>query len=164
MNLVRTFLSLLLLAAVNLRAQPQATPAEKLTVLNGFKVELLYSPDKPKEGSWVAMAIDPKGRLIVSPQDKQPMVRITLADGKMAKMETIDLPIGSSMGLLYAFDSLYVSGKGPQGIGLYRLRDSDGDDLSDKYEFLLDGDTGEHDSHSVFLGPDNKLYCINGTF
>ena len=46
-------------------AAPEATPASKLSVLNGFKVELLYSPDKPTEGSWVAMAIDPKGRLIV---------------------------------------------------------------------------------------------------
>jgi len=164
MNLSRFTLSLLLLSTWSLQAQPQATPAEKLTVLNGFKAELLYSPDKPKEGSWVAMAIDPKGRLIVSPQDKQPMVRITLADGKLAKMETIDLPVGSSMGLLYAFDSLYVSGRGPQGIGLYRLTDTDGDDKYDHYDFLLPGESGEHGSHALVLGPDNMIYYINGNF
>src|SRR5216110_823287 len=117
---LRSFARFLYFAVLGLaQAAPEATPASKIAVLNGFKVELLYSPDKPKEGSWVAMTIDPKGRLIVSPQDKQPMVRITLAAGKISKMETIDLPVGSSMGLLYAFDSLYVSGRGPQGIGVY---------------------------------------------
>jgi len=164
MNFLRLSIVALLLSAANSRAQAQATAADKITVLNGFKVELLYSPDKPKEGSWVAMAIDPKGRLIVSPQDKQPMLRLTIADGKIAKMETIDLPVGSSMGLLYAFDSLYVSGRGPQGIGLYRLKDTDNDDKYDKYDFLLPGESGEHGSHALVLGPDNLIYYINGNF
>src|SRR2546423_15426715 len=100
-------------------AAPEATPASKITVLNGFKVELLYSPDKPTEGSWVAMATDPKGRLIVSPQDKQPLLRLTIADGKISNMAKIDLPVTSSMGMLYAFDSLYVSGRRPNGVRLY---------------------------------------------
>src|SRR2546430_7780530 len=145
-------------------AAPEATPASKITVLNGFKVELLYSPDKPTEGSWVAMAIDAKGRLIVSPQDKQPLLRLTIADGKIAKMEKIDLPVTSSMGMLYAFDSLYVSGRGPNGIGLYRLRDTDNDDQYDHFDFLLPGESGEHGSHALVLGPDKMIYYINGNF
>ena len=70
------------------------------------------------------MAIDPKGRLIVSPQDgKNNLLRITLSkQGQIEKMEKIDLPIGSAMGMLYAFDSLYVNGSGPSGLGIYRLQ------------------------------------------
>ena len=45
-----------------------ATPVGKLGVAKGFKVELLYSVPKDKEGSWVSMCTDPKGRLIVSDQ------------------------------------------------------------------------------------------------
>jgi putative heme-binding domain-containing protein len=149
---------------VKAQSSPEATPAAKLTVLNGFKVELLHSPKKASEGSWVSMAIDPKGRLIVSPQDKQPLVRITLAGGKIASMETIDLPVSSSMGMLYAFDSLYVSGRGPNGVGLYRLRDTDNDDRYDKYDFLLAGESGEHGSHALVLGPDKMIYYMNGNF
>src|SRR5437660_2777449 len=110
------------------------------------------------------MAIDPKGRLIVSPQDKQPLLRLTIADGKFAKMEKIDLPVTSSMGMLYAFDSLYVSGRGPNGIGLYRLRDTDNDDQYDQFDFLLPGESGEHGSHALVLGPDKMIYYITGNF
>src|SRR5262249_26565178 len=84
----------------------QATPAEALQTLPGFKMELLHS-SQPGEGSWVSMTLDNKDRLIISPQDKQPMLRLTLGpDGKIAKWETIDLPVAGAMGLLYAFDSL----------------------------------------------------------
>ncbi|MGZ8899818.1 MAG: 3-keto-disaccharide hydrolase, partial [Limisphaerales bacterium] len=54
-----------------------ATPADKLTTLPGFKVELLYSPAKEAEGSWVSMCADPKGRLIVSGQYDEGLFRIT---------------------------------------------------------------------------------------
>src|SRR6266478_4232280 len=57
---------------------PQATAAESLTVLPGFKVELLHSAQFG-EGSWICMATDSKGRLIISPQaDNQPLLRVTL--------------------------------------------------------------------------------------
>ena len=54
---------------------PMATAADSLTVLPGFKVELLRSSEIG-EGSWICMAIDQKGRLIISPQaDNQPLLR-----------------------------------------------------------------------------------------
>lgn len=144
----------------------EATPAESLTVAPGFKVELLRSA-QPDEGSWVSMTVDPKGRLIVSPQDKQPMLRFTLGkDGQIAKIETIDLPVRSAMGLLYAFDSLYVNGQGPDGYHLYRLTDTNGDDQYDKHELIKKwkGGPGEHGAHGIVLGADRKLYIVNGNF
>src|SRR2546422_6048308 len=145
----------------------EATPAEKLTTLPGFKVELLHSATK-QEGSWICMAVDPKGRLIISPQgDKQPLLRVTLSDaGQVAKIEPIDQPVWTAMGLLYAFDSLYVSGNGSKGLGIYRLKDTDGDGNFDSLEFLkkLDGAAGEHGSHALVLGPDKHIYSINGNF
>jgi len=169
MKLFRTALSFLLLSTLAgiCQPKPEATSAASLIVLDGYKVELLYSPEKNTEGSWVSMAVDSKGRLIVSPQDnKQPLLRITLADGKIAKMEKIDLPVGGSMGMLYAFGSLYVSGNGKSGLGIYRLRDTDNDDHYDKLEFLrkIDGAAGEHGSHALVLGPDKMIYFINGNF
>lgn len=148
------------------RKAGEATPAESLTVAKGFKVELLRSA-QAGEGSWVSMTVDPKGRLIVSPQDKQPMLRFTIGkDGKIAKMETIELPVRSAMGLLHAFDSLYVNGNGPEGYHLYRLRDTNGDDQYDKYELIKKwkGGPGEHGAHGIVLGQDKKLYIVNGNF
>jgi putative heme-binding domain-containing protein len=148
------------------RRTGEATPAESLKVAEGFKVELLRS-SQPGEGSWVSMTVDPKGRLIVSPQDKEPMLRFTLGpDGKIARMETISLPVNGAMGLLYAFDSLYVNGSGPDGYHLYRLRDTDGDDRFDKFELIRKwkGGPGEHGAHGIVLGPDKKLYMVCGNF
>src|SRR5688572_17432792 len=148
------------------RKPSEATPAESLTVAKGFKVELLRSA-QPGEGSWVSMTVDHKGRLIVSPQDKEPMLRFTIGkDGKIAKMETIDLPVRSAMGLLYAFDSLYVNGNGPDGYHLYRLRDTNRDDQYDKFELIKKwkGGPGEHGAHGIVLGQDKKLYIVNGNF
>src|SRR5713101_3865304 len=42
--------------------EPPATPAERIKIVKDFKVELLYSVPKDKEGSWVNMCVDPKGR------------------------------------------------------------------------------------------------------
>ncbi|MGK0520914.1 MAG: hypothetical protein ACJAUC_003624, partial [Planctomycetota bacterium] len=51
----------------------------QITLREGFDAELLYTVPK-SQGSWVAMAFDPKGRLIVSDQDDKGVFRVTLAD------------------------------------------------------------------------------------
>ncbi len=158
-----------LLAALPNRgaAAKTATPAESLTTAPGFKVELLKSSDAAVEGSWVAMTVDDKGRLIISPQGKEPMMRITLdASGQIAKKETIDLAISGAMGLLFHKGNLYVNGQGKEGYHMYRLRDTNGDDQYDSVELIRKwkGGPGEHGAHGIVLGPDNKLYVVCGNF
>lgn len=110
----------------------QATPVGSLKVAKDFKVELLYTVPKDQQGSWVAMCTDPKGRLIVSDQ-YGPLYRLTpppLGASDGLKVEKVEIPIGQAQGLLYAFDSLYVmvANDAFQGRGLYRVRDTNGDD------------------------------------
>jgi len=143
----------------------QATPAESLTLIPGFKAELLHSAEFG-EGSWICMTIDQKGRLIIPPQaDDQPLLRITLDHGKVAKIEPIPAPLHQAMGLLYAHKSLYVNGHGPNGTGLYRLIDSNHNDLfeTNEVQFLKKfAGEGEHGYHAVVEGPDKMIYVING--
>src|SRR5436190_7492592 len=147
----------------------QATAADQITTLPGFKIELLYSVPKAQQGSWVSMTADPKGRLIVSGQDG-PMFRVTPgAQPSDTKVEPINLPIGHAQGLLWANDSLYVTvngrGIGGHGSGLYRLRDTDGDDQFDKIETLVKiNGSGEHGPHATRIGPDGKIYLVAGNF
>ncbi len=145
------------------KAKREATPADTLAVPPGFKIELLHTADPAKEGSWICMAKDDKGRLIISGQQNQPTLRVTLKDGKVASIDRLNLPISGSMGLLHAHGSLYVNGIGPKGFGLYRCRDTKNTDQYDSIEFLkrFDGN-GEHGPHAVVLGPDDKIYVING--
>src|ERR1051325_2580651 len=59
----------------NVLAHGAATQAEALTAPHGFKVELLRSA-RADEGSWICMAFDERGRLLISPQgDERPLLR-----------------------------------------------------------------------------------------
>ncbi len=143
-----------------------ATPAEALQTLPGFKVELIHTSDPKTEGSWINMATDDKGRLIISGQRNEPILRVTLKDGQVDKIEKLDLPISEAMGLLYAFDSLYVDGAGPGGYGLYRCKDTKGTGQFDEVKLLkkFNNGGGDHSAHAVVLGPDKMLYCLLGNF
>jgi putative heme-binding domain-containing protein len=148
---------------------PQATPAEQLKVPPGFKVELLYSVPKDTQGSWVSMCVDDKGRLIVSDQYGG-MYRVTvppLGRSGPVHVEPIEVDMGAAQGLLYAFNSLYVviNDNKHGGRGLYRVRDTNGDDKFDHVERLkkFEESGGEHGPHAVVLGPDgNSLYIVVG--
>ena len=146
-----------------------ATPADRIKTLKDFKVELLYSVPKDEQGSWVNLCADPRGRLIVS-DEKGSLYRVTPpspgAKGKL-KVERIPIELGQAHGLLWVGDVLYVVVNGDDKTyqsGLYRARDTNGDDQLDKVEFLHELDlSGEHGPHAVLLAPDGKsLYVLCG--
>ena len=159
-----------LLASLEDLRIPTATAVEDIKVAEGFRVELLYSVPKPDQGSWVAMCQDDRGRLIVSDQYGS-LYRFPIPElGQVLSaddIETIDVDIGGAQGLLYAFDSLYVvlNTGDYGGRGLYRIRDTDGDDRFDSKELLqkFEEQGGEHGPHAVVLGPDGKsIYIVIG--
>ncbi len=146
----------------------------QITLRKGFDAELLYTVP-PSQGSWVAMAFDPKGRLIVSDQDDKGVYRVTLAKAgdANAKIEVESLKgfpfvpvawgkrtVAGALGFLYAFDSLYMSTMN----GFYRIRDTDGDDTFDEFSLLKQLHPGwEHSAHSIILTEDGKgLYLVSG--
>ena len=137
-----------------------------IKIAKDFKIELLYTVPKQTQGSWVTMCLDPKGRLIVCDQNGA-LHRVTLptATGETVKTEKIDVDLGFAHGLLYAFDSLYVAvNEGSKPHGVYRVRDTDGDDRLDKVELLRKVQAGgEHGLHSLVLSPDGKsIYVVIG--
>lgn len=165
----RLSLALLLCCASLASAQrdpilAQATPAADLATLPGFKVELLRSSAPKDEGSWINLCKDAKGRLIIGAQRNQATLRVTLKEGQVEKLEKLKLPITEVMGLLFAHDSLYVMGAGPGGgYGLYRCRDTKGEDQYDDVKLLKDFRSGgEHGAHGLALGRDGKVYVMIG--
>ena len=83
-------------------------------------------------------------------------------------VEPIDLKIGFAQGLLCAFNSLYVvahaDAESEMPAGLFRVRDTDGDDQYDSVQLLRQFEGGgEHGPHAVILGPDQEsLYVCGG--
>ena len=145
-----------------------ATPVEEVRLAEGFEIELIYNVPGDEQGSWVSLTSDDQNRLIASDQYGK-LYRITppTLDGSgELKVELLDVDMGMCQGLLCAFDSLYavVNGNANQGAGLYRLRDTNGDDQYDEVKQLrrFEGG-GEHGPHAVILSPDGKsLYVCGG--
>jgi putative heme-binding domain-containing protein len=155
--------------------EPPATDPATLKVAKGFQVELLYSVPKETQGSWVSLCVDAKGRLITCDQYGA-LYRITPPPVGMPKGETkvekLPTQIGMAQGLLWAFDALYVVVNAPQPgkAGLYRVTDTNNDDIPDKVELLraFEGNPnlGEHGPHAVLKHPDGKrltVVCGNQT-
>ena len=117
------------------------------------------------------MTVDPRGRLLVSHERFQvtaeggSLYRITPpalgGDPADTKVQIMKAPIGAAHGLLYAFDSLYVMVNAGDKSGLYRLRDTNGDDEFDELKLLrkLSGG-GEHGPHAILLSPDGKSLTV----
>lgn len=149
---------------------PTATEPAEIHVLPGFRVELVYTVPKSQQGSWVSMTVDNKGRLITCDQNGG-LFRLSLpprGSDTTPGVEKLTNSVGGAHGLLYAFDSLYVMVNEQGGRqGLWRLRDTDGDDQFDEEKRLrhIDGG-GEHGPHAIVLSPDGKslfIACGNHT-
>lgn len=148
----------------------KATPPERIKVMKDFKVELLYSVPFEEQGSWVAMCVDNKGRLIVSDQYGGLYRFAPPAPGQPLDPKTIehlDVPLKAANGLLWAFNALWVGVndyENGENTGFYRITASKGDDHLDTVEKLraMKG-RGDHGVHAVLPGPDGKsVFLITG--
>lgn len=147
-----------------------ATPIDRIKAAKGFKVELLYSVPAERQGSWVNLCADNKGRLLVSDQFGG-LYRITPpADGESLSEEDVQAvpaDIRAVNGMVWAFGALYVGVNDYEqkiDSGLYRITDSDGDDQLDKVELLKKVHSrSDHGVHAVVPGPDGKsLFLVTG--
>lgn len=147
-----------------------ATPVANIKTLPDFKVELLYSVPGGEQGSWVNLCTDDKGRIYASdqygclyrfspPAAGQPL--------KAADVQKVAAEIRGVNGMLFAFGALYIGvndyeKKIPSGV--YRITDSNNDDMPDKVEMLREFDAGsDHGVHAILKTPDGKgLYLISG--
>lgn len=136
-----------------------ATPAETLTLPPGFKAELLRSATAA-EGSWIAMAFDPQGRLTVG-REKRGLLRMRLGAKGVEDVDVIDDTLLECRGLAYAHGALYANANNSKG--LYRLRDTDGDGRFDETTLLLHTDGGVgHGRNRIVPGPDGSIWLVHG--
>jgi putative heme-binding domain-containing protein len=154
----------------DLGSENRATPVSRIKAAKGFKVELLYSVPAEKQGSWVNLCTDNKGRLLVSDQFGG-LYRITPPEPgqtlDIADVQPVPADIRAVNGMVWADDALYVGVNDYEkkiSSGLYRLTDSDGDDQLDKVECLREMDArGDHGVHAVVPSPDGgSFFMITG--
>ncbi len=141
---------------------------ERFSVTPGFAVEQVIPTHLPLNNlpySFVNMTFDAKGRLLLS-QERGPIVLCTDPDpaGVRQKLTNYCEQVKNCQGMCWVKDSLLLVGDGPQGTGLYRVKDTDGDDKTDEVKLLhrFQGGMGEHGPHAIIHGPDGWLYLVIG--
>ena len=143
-------------------SRPQLPELE--VVRDGFEVQLVYEVPLNTHGSWVSLGLGPDGSLYASDQGKAGTYRIRIGgslDQPTADVSRLPVAVSGAQGLVWAFDSLYAS---VNGTGLYRIRDTNGDNVPDTADFLgVSNGGGEHGIHDVIETEDGKgLYFAAG--
>ncbi|MGQ0635565.1 MAG: PVC-type heme-binding CxxCH protein [Planctomycetaceae bacterium] len=136
----------------------------RFRVQPGFEIEQVAGPNLA--GSIVNMTFNAQGQLVVARENG---LVFTLededGDGRMDRAKEFTREVKNCQGLLaYDATTFYLMGRGPEGTGLYRLRDTDGDDAPDYVRLIhrFKGEMSEHGPHAVIVGPDGFLYICSG--
>jgi putative heme-binding domain-containing protein len=127
------------------------------TLTPGFEIETLRTA-LPDEGSWVALAFDAKGRLLVA-REQRGLLRFTLSSAGL-QPELIEDTLEEVRGLLDTPAGLFANANGSRG--LFRLRDTAGDGRYDDLKPLVKTRSGGHGRNALALSPDGSIAMIHG--
>lgn len=152
----------LALGALAWREMPQQQ-GPQITVPQGFAVEEVLSPALAQ--SVVALTFDNQGRIVLGKEFGNVVTLIPQAGGGF-EQRIFTEEVHTTQGLAFDGPDLLITGSGPQGVGLYRVTDDNGDARGERVELieLSTGTIGDHGPHASFFGPDGHLYWTHGNF
>lgn len=136
----------------------------RFAVPKGFVVEEVASNELV--GSVVNMTFDHKGRPALSIERSGiRLLEDRDDDGVYETILNFTDKVNTAHGMHYiGAGDLLVNANGSDGTGIYRVRDTDGDDQADEVTLILKSRGGiqEHGPHAILTGPDASLYVMYG--
>ncbi len=170
----------------------QAVAGVKFSTLPGFVIERVNPTDK--NDSYVVVTFDSLGRLVVSKENDFPRLLLDNdKDGIYESEKVITEKVRNCQGLWFDGPTLYAAcsdaapqppppppaagaapGGGRQGgggrggppppAGIYRMQDTNGDDVADTFETvtITPGGIQEHGPHAIRRAPDGSYTVISG--
>ncbi|MBK9171319.1 MAG: c-type cytochrome [Bryobacterales bacterium] len=150
----------LLLASCSREAAPS-----RYKVPKGFTVESALPQGRTV--SLIQVTFDSLGRPVVSQERGHPTILIDQdGDGVFETEKIFSDKVEYLHGMWFAGRTLYAIGNDTvnKQAGLYRLEDTDGDDVADTFEMLhtFTGRMGEHGPHDIRRGPDGHPTVMLG--
>lgn len=136
---------------------------QRFRISSEFAVQEILGDDVT--GSLVNLAFNEFGHMIAA-QENGPLLLLYDSDKDGVvdkKRDYCDLVTGIQ-GILPLNGDVYVTGKGPEGLGIYRLIDKDRNGALEEAKKIVSfkGELSEHGAHGLTLGPDGRIYCILG--
>ena len=116
-------------------------------------------------GSVIAFTFNEFGQAIISDEAGSLLViDMSKGPGDALRRRVYCDKIKACQGLLSLNGEIFATGDGPEGLGLYKIKDTDRNGVSDDISLVLSisGNPGEHGAHGIALGPDGKLYVSLG--
>lgn len=138
---------------------------ERFQIQRGFGVQRVLNDDQV--GSVIAMAFDEFGHVVLSQEQGPLLIAVDRDDdGVPEDVRTYCDQVESVQGILPLNGDVFVTGKGPDGIALYRLSDKNRDGTLETVTTLMKfrGEGGEHGPHGLRLGPDGMIYVSLGSY
>jgi putative heme-binding domain-containing protein len=135
----------------------------QFTTLPGFTIEKVTPPNEAP--SLVVLTFDSLGRITVAKEFEEPRILVDHdKDGIFETSKPFTDKIVNCQGLWWEGRTLYGScngkgGSGLEGTGLYKMTDTNGDDVADAIERVtpLVGTIGDHGPHAIRRGPDGAM-------
>ena len=147
-------------------AETGADPPDEVplfTIDREFQVQQVVADDQT--GSLIAMAFNEFGQLIAS-REGGPLLLVFDSDddGTPDTSRVYCEAVTNCQGILALSGDVFVTGDGPEGAALYRLRDADTDGMLDVADTLIrfEKKMGEFGPHGLTLGPDGMIYLVIG--
>ncbi len=136
---------------------------QRFRISSEFAVQEILGDDVT--GSLVNLAFNEFGHMIAAQEDG-PLLLLYDSDKDGVvdkKRDYCDLVTGIQ-GILPLNGDVYVTGLGPEGLGVYRLIDKDRNGALEEAKKIVGfkGNLSEHGAHGLTLGPDGRIYCILG--
>lgn len=145
-------------------APAAATDAsERFQIQKGFSVQRVLNQDQV--GSVIAMAFNEFGHILTSREDAGLQLIIDRdGDGVHEDVRSYCDKVKAIQGILPLNGEVFVTGIGPEGMGLYRLSDDDRNGSLESIKKLVGftGQPGEHGPHGLVLGNDGMIYISVG--
>src|SRR5687768_8854212 len=134
--------------------------ANRFQVPEGFAVEELLT--HAQTGPVVAITFDAEGRMVIAKEFGEIVTLIPQAGGGY-EQRVFTSEIAQSQGINFDGPDLLVTAVGPQGTGLYRAVDENGDARAERVEMIENANRRieDHGPHAPIWGPDGLIYWVH---